>query len=72
VSATTKAIAAVIIFAVTQLALLLCSFFHPSISSYVTASFLLGIVFYVAVFDYHALKMRAAGKRSATSSPDSN
>jgi len=72
VSATTKAITAVVIFAATQFALLLCSFSHPSISSYVTASFLLGIVFYVAVFDYHARKMRAAGKRASTSFPDSN
>jgi hypothetical protein len=65
VSATTKAMAAVVIFAVTQFALLLFSFSHPSINSFVTASFLLGIVFYGAVFDYHARKMRAARKRPA-------
>jgi predicted membrane channel-forming protein YqfA (hemolysin III family) len=63
VSATTKAIAAVVIFAAIQLALLLYSFSHPWINDIVTSSFLLSIVFYLAVFDYHTRKMRAAGKR---------
>jgi hypothetical protein len=72
VSATTKAIAAVVIFAVTQLTLLLYSFSHPGISGLVTGSFVLSIIFYVVVFDYHALAMRTSGKRSSATFPDSN
>lgn len=71
-NATTKAILAVVIFAVTQLTLLLYSFSHPSISGFVTASFLLGTAFYAAVFDYHARKMRTSGKLPSTSFSDSN
>jgi hypothetical protein len=63
VSATTKAITAIVIFAVTQLTLVLYSCSHPSIDGFVTASFLLGMVFHGAVFDYHARKMTTSGKR---------
>jgi hypothetical protein len=66
VGATTKAIAAVVIFGVIQLTLLLYSVRHPSISSFVTASFLFGMVFYLAVWDYHSRKMRASGKESSS------
>ena len=71
-SATTKAIAAVVIFAVTQLTLLLYSLSHPGISGLVTSSFVLSIIFYVAVFDYHAARMKTSGKPSSASFPDSN
>jgi hypothetical protein len=59
VTATTKALTAVVVFGVTQLALLLYSFRHPSLGSFVTASFSLAMIFYPAVCDYHARKMRA-------------
>ena len=72
VSATAKAITAVVIFGMTQLTLLLYSFRHPSISGLVTASFPLATIFYVAVWDYHAQKMRASGKGSSASFPHSN
>jgi hypothetical protein len=68
-SATTKAIAAVVIFFATQLTLLLYSICHPSISSFVTASFLLGMVFYPAVCDYHARKMRTDPEQTSPGRP---
>ena len=71
-SPTTKAIAAVVIFGVTQLTLLLYSASHPGINGLVTGSFVLGITFYVVVFDYHARAMRTSRKRSSASFPDSN
>ena len=69
VNATTKAVAAVSMFAVIQSGLLFYSFSHPSFSGLVTSSFLFSIVFYLIVFEYHARKMKTSEKRS---SQDSN
>jgi hypothetical protein len=64
-NATKKAIFAVLICAALQVTLLFYSFSHPSAHGLVTASFLLAIVFYPAVFRYHANKMKALRNRSS-------
>ena len=71
-NATTKAIAAIAVSAMTQLALLFYSVSHPSADALVTASFLFSIVFYPAVFEYHTNEMKASKQRSSESPLDSN
>jgi hypothetical protein len=71
-NATAKAIAAIAVSAMIQLALLFYSVSHPSADALVTASFLFIVVFYPAVFEYHANKMKASKRRSSESPLDSN
>jgi hypothetical protein len=67
-----RAIAAVALSAVLQLSLWFYSLSHPSVSDLVTASFLFVIVFYPAVFEYHARKMKTARRLSCEPPLDSN
>jgi membrane protein YdbS with pleckstrin-like domain len=71
-SATTKAIVAVAISAIIQLTLLFYSASHPSASALVTVSLMFVIVFYPAVFEYHAHKMKTSRRRTSESPLDSN
>jgi hypothetical protein len=71
-TATKKAIAAVALCAVLQLSLWFYSLSHPSVSDLVTASFLFVIVFYPAVFEYHARKMKIPRMLSCEPPLDSN
>lgn len=71
-SATKKAIAAVAIFAIIQLILLFYSFSHPSVDGLVTSSFMLSLIFYPIVWDYHARKMKGSEKECSASPLDSN
>ena len=71
-NATTRAIAAIAVCALIQLALLFYSVSHPSADALVTASFLFIMVFYPVVFEYHARKMKASKRRSSESPLDSN
>ena len=71
-NATTKAIAAIAVSAMIQLALLFYAVSHPSADALVTASFLFIVVFYPAVFEYHAYKMKASTRHSSESPLDSN
>jgi hypothetical protein len=71
-TATKKAIAAVALCAVLQLSLWFYSLSHPSVSDLVTASFLFVIVFYPAVFEYHARKMKTPRMLSCEPPLDSN
>jgi hypothetical protein len=68
-SATTKAVAAVVIFGVIQLALILYSSCHPWINAFVTASFVLSMIFSSAVYDYHSRKMRALEQQVESRGP---
>ncbi len=72
VNATTKAASVVAIFGIAQLVLLFYSISHPSISDWVTFSFVIFIVFYPMVFAYHDRQMKACKERSTESPADSN
>jgi len=69
---TRKVIAAVALCAVLQLSLWFYSLSHPAVSNLVTASFLFVIVFYPAVFEYHARKMKTARRLPCEPPLDSN
>jgi len=71
-NATTKAIAAIALCAMIQLALWFYSVSHPSASALATASFLFIVVFHPIVFEYHAHKMKASKRRPSESPQDSN
>jgi ABC-type phosphate transport system permease subunit len=71
-SATKNAICAIVIFSVFQLTLFFYSFSHPSANGLVAGSFMLTMIFYPAVFRYHAQKMKALKNRSAELPRDSN
>jgi hypothetical protein len=71
-TATKKAVAAVALCAVLQLSLWFYSLSRPSVSDLVTASFLFIIVFYPAVFEFHARKMKTSRRLSCEPPLDSN
>jgi predicted membrane channel-forming protein YqfA (hemolysin III family) len=75
VNATAKAVSLVAIFGIAQLTVLFYSISHPSISDWVTFSFVISVVLYPMVFAYHDERMKACKERStrSTESPaDSN
>jgi hypothetical protein len=71
-NATAKAVSVIAIFSLAQLTLLFYSISHPSISDWVTISFVISIVFYPMVFAYHAKRMKARKGRSTESPAASN
>jgi hypothetical protein len=72
VNATTKAVSVIAIFGIAQLTLLFYSISHPSISDWVTVSFVISIVLYPMVFAYNAKRMKGCKERSSESPTDSN
>lgn len=71
-SATTEAVSVVAICAIVQLTLLFCSISHPSISDWVTISFVITVALYPIVFAFHAKQIKACKERSAESPADLN
>ena len=71
-NATKQAIWAIVIYAAIQLTLLFYSVCHPSVDGLVTASLLLAMIFYPAVWRYHAHKIKTSSRRSSELSQNSN
>ena len=71
-SVTTKAVSAISVYGLGQITLWSYSLSHPKIESLLNLSFLFGMVFYAAVFDYHAKRVKTFKERVDDARVDSN